>query len=100
MMAAALKDGQVSIRLPNELKDKMDTYAQLTGRTKSYVAMQALSEYLDWRTPQIEDLKAAILAADEGDFASDGEVSAVLAKHAKRSSAKPASKAPARRSRA
>ncbi|MGL6111810.1 MAG: hypothetical protein ACRC2B_17100, partial [Rubrivivax sp.] len=69
-----LKDSQVSVRLPNELKDKMETYAQLTGRTKSYVAMEALSDYLDWRIPQIEDLKAAVAAADAGDFATDDEV--------------------------
>ena len=32
--------------------------------------MEALSSYLDWRLPQIEDLKAAVLLADQGDFAS------------------------------
>lgn len=38
------KDSQVSVRLPNELKDRMETYApQLTGRTKSHVAMEALA---------------------------------------------------------
>lgn len=74
-MSIALKDSQVSVRLPNELKDKMETYAQLTGRTKSYVAMEALSDYLDWRIPQIEDLKSAVAAADAGDFADEDEVS-------------------------
>ena len=28
-------------RLPNDLKAKMEAYAYLTGRTKSYVAMEA-----------------------------------------------------------
>ena len=74
MSATALKDSQVSLRLPNALKDKMDLYAQLTGRSKSHVAMEALSDYLDWRIPQIEDLKAAVAAADAGDFASEHEV--------------------------
>jgi predicted transcriptional regulator len=78
MSNAALKDGQVSLRLPNALKDRMETYAQLTGRTKSHVAMEALSDYLDWRIPQIEDLKAAVAAADAGDFASDNEVQQVF----------------------
>ena len=32
-MATTLKDTQVSVRLPNELKDKMEAYAELTGRT-------------------------------------------------------------------
>jgi RHH-type rel operon transcriptional repressor/antitoxin RelB len=80
-LASNLKDSQVSVRLPNELKDRMEAYAQITGRTKSYVAMEALSEYLAWRIPQIEDLKEAIAAADQGEFASDEEVDAVFSRY-------------------
>ena len=80
-MPTVLKDSQVSVRLPNHLKDKMEAYAELTGRTKSYVAMEALSVYLDGRIPQIEDLKAAVLEADHGEFASDEEVDAAFAKY-------------------
>src|SRR5664280_2752098 len=46
-------------------------------------AMEALREYLDWRTPQIADLRKAIAAADDGDFASDEEVAAVFDRCAK-----------------
>lgn len=95
-MPATLKDSQVSVRLPNELKDRMETYAQLTGRTKSYVAMEALNEYLAWRIPQIEDLKAAVAAADRGEFASDEDVGAVFAKYA--AGKKPAAKTVAAKS--
>lgn len=80
-MPAALKDSQVSVRLPNDLKDKMKAYALLTGRSKSYVAMEALSVYLEGRIPQIKDLKAAVQEADQGEFASDDEVGTVLAKY-------------------
>lgn len=59
-MATALKESQVSVLPPNELKDKMDICAQLTGRAKSFVAMEALTEYLDGRVPQTEDLKAGV----------------------------------------
>ncbi len=87
-MTTTLKDSQVSVRLPIELKDKMETYAQLTGRTKSYVAMEALSEYLDWRVPQIEDLKAAVAAADAGDFADVQDVERALSRYEKAASPK------------
>lgn len=80
-MPTALKDSQVSVRLPNDLKDKMEAYAHLTGRTKSYVAMEALSVYLEARIPQIEDLKAAVLEADQGEFSSDDEVAATFARY-------------------
>lgn len=75
MNTTAPKDSQVSLRLPNGLKDQMESYAQLTGRTKSHVVVEALADYLNWRMPQIEDLKAAIAAADAGDFASEDEMS-------------------------
>lgn len=80
-MTTPVKDSQVSVRLPTELKDQMENYAQLTGRTKSYVAMEALTEYLAWRIPQIEDLKEAIAAADRGEFATDAEAAAVFARY-------------------
>ena len=96
-MPSALKDSQVSLRLPNDLKDKMEAYAHLTGRTKSYVAMEALSVYLEGRIPQMEDLKAAVLAADQGEFASDVEVSAVFAKYAGRKTSPAPVKSTARR---
>ena len=82
-MPAALKDSQVSVRLPNDLKDKMEVYALLTGRSKSHVAMDALSVYLEERIPQIEDLKAAVQEADQGEFASDDEVGAVFARYSR-----------------
>ena len=75
------KDSQVSMRLPGELKARIESYAQLTGRSKSHVAMEALAEYLDWRLPQVADLKQAIAAADSGEFASDGEVQAVFQRY-------------------
>ena len=96
-MPPALKDSQVSVRLPNELKDRMESYAQLTGRTKSHVAMEALAAYLDDRIPQIEDLKQAVLAADRGEFASDDEVASVFTKHGADPVPVPRGKATARR---
>ena len=72
------KDSQVSLRLPGELKARIETYAVMTGRSKSHVAMEALADYLDWRLPQVADLQQAVVAADRGEFASDDEVKAVF----------------------
>ena len=98
-MPASLKDAQVSIRLPNELKDKMEAYAQLTGRNKSHVAMEALASYFDWRMPQIEDLKAAVQAADAGEFASEAEVAAVFATYGSKAAKRTAAATPRRRAK-
>lgn len=79
-MTMELKDAQVSLRLPAQLKERVETYSKLVGRTKSHVAVEALGDYLAWRTPQIEDLDEAIAAADRGEFATDEEVEALFEK--------------------
>lgn len=65
---------QFNVRLPTELKARLENYAQLVGRPQANVASDALADYLDWRTPQIEALKQAVAAADRGEFASADEV--------------------------
>jgi len=94
------KDSQVSLRLPGELKDRIERYAQMTGRSKSFVAMEALAEYLDWRLPQMQDLELAIVAADRGEFASDAEVAVMFKRYGVEASAIRAAAAPQRRSAA
>lgn len=98
-MTSSTKDSQVSMRLPAALKDRMQAYALLTGRSSSHVAMEALSSYLDERAPQVEDLQQAIAAADRGEFASEAEVQTTLARYALANAAAPASAKPARRSK-
>ena len=94
------KDSQVSLRLPGELKDRIERYAQMTGRSKSFVAVEALTEYLDWRLPQLQDLEQAIAAADRGEFATDAEVATVYKRYGvdTDAAAAAATPAPARRS--
>lgn len=92
-MTRTIKDSQVSLRLPQDMKERMESYAQLTGRNKSHVVMEAVGEYLAWRLPQIEDLKQALDAADDGDFATAAEVSAVFARYATKPARKPVAKA-------
>ena len=90
------KDSQVSLRLPGELKDRIERYALLTGRSKSFVAMEALAEYLDWRLPQMQDLEQAVAAADRGEFATDAEVAAVFTRYGVQASPAGAIAAPKR----
>lgn len=94
-MTISIKDNQISVRVSSGLKDQMTTYARLTGRSKSHVAMEALTDYLAWRIPQIEDLKEAVAAADRGDFASDAEVAEVFDRYAGNSTASKAGAKPA-----
>ncbi len=72
---------QFNVRVSPELKERLDKYAALAGQSKATIAANALSDYLDWRIPQIENLKLAIAAADRGEFATDEEVNAVFKKY-------------------
>lgn len=75
------KTNTMTLRVSNELKAKLDRYAQLTGRSMSYVAAAAVEEYLAWRVPQLEDLERAVQEADAGKFAADEEVSQLFSKY-------------------
>lgn len=65
---------QFNVRVSPELKERLDKYAALAGQSKATIAANALSDYLDWRIPQIENLKLAIAAAGRGEFADPAEV--------------------------
>ena len=71
---------QFNARFTPELVSKLDTYAEMVGQSKAQIAANAIEDYLDWRIPQIADLKLAIAAADRGEFATDEEVEAVFKK--------------------
>lgn len=71
---ASANTAQFNVRLPADLKARLENYAQLVGRPQANVASDALADYLDWRTPQIEALKQAVGAANRGEFASADEV--------------------------
>lgn len=45
----------VSVRLPDELKNRLDRLAKLTGRSKTFYMIQAISEKLE----DLEDLYLA-----------------------------------------
>jgi len=70
----------MSLRIPDEIADTLANLARATGRTKSYLAVDALREYLAREAWQIEEIKKALKEADAGDFASDEEVRAIAEK--------------------
>jgi RHH-type transcriptional regulator, rel operon repressor / antitoxin RelB len=72
---------QFNMRFSPELLSKLDAYAEMVGQSKTQIATNAIEDYLDWRIPQIADLKEAIAAADRGEFASEEEVEAFFKKY-------------------
>ena len=64
----------MTVRLSRELKGKLERLAQSTRRSKSYLAAEAIAEYVDANSWQIEEIRKALEKADAGGpFVSDAE---------------------------
>jgi RHH-type transcriptional regulator, rel operon repressor / antitoxin RelB len=72
----------LTLRVPVEVKQQLDRLADATHRSKSWLAGEAIRQYLDLEAWQIGEIAQALKEADAGDFASDAEVTAVVKKYA------------------
>ena len=70
----------ISMRLPDELTNQLDELAAATGRTKSFLAGQAIRDFIERESWQIAEITQAITEADKGEFASDEELNIISAK--------------------
>lgn len=70
----------VTIRLEPELKSRLDKLSAATHRSKSFLAAEAVREFVELNEWQIEEIKVAVKEADAGDFSSEQEVQTVLNK--------------------
>ncbi len=73
-------DTTLTIRLPDDTKQSLERLAGATGRTKSYLALEAIRRYLDEEAWQIAEIQQAVAEADARDFATPAEVKKVLKK--------------------
>lgn len=64
----------MTIRLDDEVKDRLDRLAESTQRSRSFLASEAIREFVERNEWQIAEIEAALSEADAGDFASDDEV--------------------------
>ncbi len=70
----------VTVRLDEQLKSRLEALSRGTKRSKSYLAAEAIAQYLEREAWQIEEIEKALQEADAGDFASEAEVDAVFSK--------------------
>ncbi len=70
----------MTIRLESAVKQRLDRLSTATKRSKSFLAAEAIREYVSINEWQIQEIRAAVAEADAGDFASDGEVKAIMDK--------------------
>lgn len=70
----------MTIRLPPALKDRLDQLAEATQRSRSFLATEAVREFVELNEWQVRELQQAVREADAGDFATPEEVGSVLSK--------------------
>jgi RHH-type transcriptional regulator, rel operon repressor / antitoxin RelB len=70
----------ITFRIDADKKAALDTLATAMDRDRSYLLNEALAAYLDMHAWQIEHVKEGLRQADAGEFATEDEVAAALAR--------------------
>ena len=70
----------ITVRLEDEVRDRLDQLAEATQRSKSFLAAEAIRAFVETNEWQIGEIRAALREADAGDFASDKDVAALSRK--------------------
>ncbi|MBI5330745.1 MAG: ribbon-helix-helix protein, CopG family [Betaproteobacteria bacterium] len=71
----------LTVRVADDMKNQMDALAEATGRTRSWIAAEAIRQYVDSESWQVAEIKKALIEADAGDFADPEEVKRVFSKY-------------------
>jgi predicted transcriptional regulator len=59
---------QFSLRLPKGTKDRLQELADATGRTKAFLAQDAIERYLELESWQIRAIQDGVKAVDDGNI--------------------------------
>jgi len=70
----------ITIRLDDDVKDRLDVLADATQRSKSFLAAEAIRAFVETNEWQIGEIQAALKEVDAGDFASERDVGALAKK--------------------
>ena len=74
----------LTLRLDPHLRNQLDKLAKSTRRSRSFLAAEAIRDYVALNDWQIEEIQKGIVEANRGDFASPAEVSRIRKKWTRR----------------
>lgn len=72
-----------TVRVPDETAAKLDKLAEKLDRPRSFVAAQAIEDFVEREAWQLAEIEAGLADADRGDFATSAELAQVVAKYVK-----------------
>ena len=70
----------MTVRLEDDIKERLDILAEATHRSKSFLAAEAIREFVELNEWQIQETRTALAEANAGDFAGENEVRALARK--------------------
>lgn len=70
----------MTIRLDDDVKERLNALADVTQRSKSFLAAEAIRAFVETHEWQIGEVQAALREAETGDFASDKDVAGLAKK--------------------
>jgi RHH-type transcriptional regulator, rel operon repressor / antitoxin RelB len=70
----AMSSTTFTVRVEAEVKKRLEKLAKSTGRTRSFLAAEALNEYLDVNEWQVAGVKRAVVSLDRGEGVPHQEV--------------------------
>jgi RHH-type rel operon transcriptional repressor/antitoxin RelB len=74
----------LTLRLEPKLKKQLDRLSRAMSRSRSFVAAEAIREYVALNEWQIEEIKKGLTEADQGEFATEKDVERTLKKWTRR----------------
>jgi len=74
----------LTLRLDGGLRGKLDKLAVAMRRSRSFLAAEAIRDYVALNSWQIEEIHKGLAEAERGEFASESEVKRVAKKWARR----------------
>ncbi|CAN7305864.1 CopG family ribbon-helix-helix protein [Rhizobium sp. LjRoot30] len=72
-----------TVRISEETATKLNQIAEKLDRSRSYMAAQAIEDYVAREEWQLAEIEVGLAEADRGEFASDDEVAKVVGKYVK-----------------
>ena len=74
----------LTLRLDRGLRGKLDKLAAATRRSRSFLAAEAIRDYVALNSWQIEEIHKGLAEAERGELAAESEVRRVAKKWARR----------------
>jgi predicted transcriptional regulator len=74
----------LTLRLDQNLRNRLDKLAKSTKRSRSFLAAEAIRDYVALNDWQIEEIQKGIAEANRGEFASPVEVARLRKKWTRR----------------